>query len=156
MATLGQLARVGLGAAGGAYIGREVTPQLFGYEHNPAAVNMSMLLDSALMAGLAGMSRGTWGRFLQRPTAIPELTAMVGLSEMTPVGMHLLTRGTGALERAQHTLARPPPPTVSEQLQSFLGGPTARGAAVGASGAALAGLLTGLLRARRPLACVIL
>lgn len=133
------------GAAGGAAFGRYVTPQLLGYEDNPSATNMSMLLDAVLFGGLAAMGpKGiqAWAA-KQGPMAIPQLGGAVAGSELVPVGMNLLTKGTDAAKAVANR------PTAQNQIASSLNLPETRGAGIGAALAALGAIGTGSLRPKR-------
>lgn len=133
------------GAGAGAAMGRYVTPKLLGYEDNPAAVNMSTLLDAALFGGLSFMGRKGIGAAMKQhgPMFVPELAGAVAMSELTPVGMNLLTRSTDAAKAVAEK------PTAQTQLGNILKLPETRGAGVGAALAALGAVGTGALRARR-------
>ena len=134
-----------VGALGGAALGRYVTPQLLGYQDNPSATNMSMLLDAILVGGLAGMGPAgiqAWAK-KKGPMFVPQLGSALAGSELVPVGMNLLSRG------AQAAKAVADKPTGQEQLASTLALPETRGAGIGAALAALGAIGTGSLRPKR-------
>jgi hypothetical protein len=147
-----QLIRAGLGAAAGGVVGHEVTPRVLGFYEDEPARRMSTLLDAALFGGLAGMSGPAAAKLFSRPAAIPALAGSIAGAEVIPVAMHGLQQGIGAVQSAERSFSRPPPPqppTASEQARAALTSPTARGAGVGASAAGLAALVSGLLRPRQ-------
>jgi hypothetical protein len=129
--------RGALGAVGGGLVGRYITPEVFGYEDVEPARNLSTLADAALFGAVAGFPKATWAKFLAKPWAVPSTVGGVVASEALPIGAATMTRGMEQLE--QHR-------DLSEQISDALGSPTARGAAIGAAGAGLGGLLTGLTR----------
>ena len=131
--------RGALGAAGGAYLGHEVTPNLFGYEGDEAATNISTLLDAALYGTLAGMGPRAVGRLAAKQPAA--FAGSVAGSEIIPVAMHAAQEGTEAIKGFN-------PPTATEQASALLQSPEARGAAGGAALAGIGSILTGLLRSK--------
>lgn len=135
------LALLGLGAGGGALFGKHVTPRIFGYEGDPAATNLSTLIDASVGAGLGALigNPSAMKALLRRPTAIPAGVSAVALSEVLPMATHALGRGT----EAANTLSRT---RLLDQLREVAQTPEARGAGIGAAGAGLAGLASGLLR----------
>jgi hypothetical protein len=142
-------ARAAAGGAGGAVIGHEVTPRLLGFRDDPAATNMSTFLDTLTYGTLGAMGPAGIAKAMQKsPMAPAALAAGVAGGQTIPVAMKGLRQGTEAAGAATRAFDRPPAPTISEQAGSFLQSPTARGAGMGASGAALAAILTGLLRAK--------
>ena len=128
-----------VGAPVGALFGKYVTPKIFGYQGDPAATNMSMLLDAAMFGGLAAMSKnpGQYSRILSSTMGVPTLAGTIATSELIPVGLGTLRQTAAGLSK----------PTASENVGSMLKSPTAKGMGVGAAGAGLAGLTSGLLRA---------
>ena len=128
-----------IGAPLGGLFGKYVTPQIFQYKGDPAAENMSTLIDAGILAGLAAMTRHptAYSRILSSPWGIPGLVGAVGTSELIPVGLSTLRQTSAGLSK----------PTASEKLEKLVQSPTAKGLGVGAAGAGLAGLTTGLLRA---------
>lgn len=133
------------GAAGGAAFGRYVTPQLFGYEGNPAATNASTIMDAIIGGGLAGMGPAgikAWAA-AKGPMFAPQLGGALIGAELAPIGMNLLTQGTEAAKSIAEK------PTGQEQLTSALKLPETRGAGIGAALAALGAIGTGSLRPKR-------
>jgi hypothetical protein len=140
------LGRGALGAAGGAYLGHEVTPELFGYADDPAAVNMSTALDATLYGILAGLGpKGITKLVKENPIGMG--ASVVG-SELFPVGMHGLQEAIGAAEAGTKAMNEFNPPTATQQAASILGSPEAKGALGGASVAGLGALVSGLLRSK--------
>jgi len=141
--------RAALGAGAGAVIGREVTPRALGFRDDPAATNMSTLLDTITYGTLAGMGRGNLVSALKsNPMAPMGLAAGMAGGQTIPVAMKGLREGTDAAGAATSAFSRPLQPTLSEQAGSALQSPTARGAGIGAAGAGISAILSGLLRAR--------
>ena len=140
-----RLAQAAAGALGGAALGRYVTPRLLGYEENPAAVNMSTLLDAIIGGGLAAMGPSGIKLWAQKkgPMAVPQFGAALAGSELVPVSMNLLTRGTQAAKAVAER------PTAQQQAANVLRLPETRGAGIGAALAALGAIGTGALRPRR-------
>lgn len=134
-----------LGGTAGAALGRYGTPKAFGYEDNPAAVNMSTMLDAVMFGAAAGLGRKGWQRLAQSKGALmaPQIAGAVAGSELVPVGMNLLTKSTDAAKAVATK------PTASEQFTTALTSPTARGIGTGAAVAGLGSILTGLMRPRR-------
>jgi len=131
--------RAALGAGGGAYLGHEVTPGLFGYEGDEAATNTSTMMDS-LLYGTLGAMGGKGVSRLARKNPMAFAGSLAG-SEMFPVGMHALQEGTEAIEGFN-------PPTAKEQIGSVLKSPESKGALGGTALAGLAALVTGMLRSK--------
>jgi hypothetical protein len=146
--------RTAAGATGGAVLGRYVTPKAFGYEDNPAATNMSTLMDAILYGAIAGY--GPKGLKALGPKAGIGLAASIPAAELAPVGMDLLTKGRGAVtqgsqsmkELAEASKGIRPNPSVTEQLGEILTSRAAKGAGVGATLAGLGAMTTGLTRAQ--------
>lgn len=131
------LAAGAVGIPAGAAFGRYVTPKLFGYEGDQATTNMSMLIDAGLFAALLGMPfHPRTADLLTRlgPRVFPIAASAAGTSELIPVAMNTLRQATGKK-------------TTYDKLVDTLQTPTAKGLGVGAAGAGLAGLTSGLLRA---------
>lgn len=135
------LAMLGLGAGGGAMFGRHVTPRIFGYEGDEAATNLSTMIDAAAGAGLGALiaNPAALQKILSRPMAIPGAVSGVALSETLPMAAHAIGRGTQAAESLSRS-------RLLDQIREFAGSSTGRGAAIGAGGAGLAALASGLLR----------
>jgi hypothetical protein len=140
-------ARFGLGAGAGAYLGHEVTPELFGYADDPAAVNMSTLLDAGLYGTLASMGPKGIAKFVKETGPVPTVTGVVG-SELAPVAMHGLQEGIGAAEAGTKAMQEFNPPTATQQAASILSSPEAKGALGGATVAGIGALLSGMLRSK--------
>jgi hypothetical protein len=135
------LALLGLGTAGGGLFGRYVTPKIFGYKGDPAATNLSTLVDAAAGLGLAALAANpaAAAKLLARPMAIPTAVGGLALSETLPMAAHAVGRGTSAAETLSRTRA-------IDQLREVAGSPIGRGVGIGAAGAGLAGVTSGLLR----------
>jgi hypothetical protein len=138
-----------LGGAAGYGIGHEITPRVLGFRDDPAATNMSTLLDTVTYGTLAGMGRGNIAAALKsNPMAPLSIAAGLAGGQTIPVAMKGLREGTDAAGAATTAFSRPLQPTLSEQAGSVLGSTTARGAGAGAATAGIAAILSGLLRAR--------
>lgn len=118
------LAGAGVGAGTGYY----VTPKVLGFEHHEPSRNMSAILDGLLGLGIAVDPK-------VRALGPGRLGGAWALGQLIP----------GGYER----INRPGPPTATEQASSALSSPTAKGIGMGAAGAGLAGLATGLLRQKQ-------
>ena len=126
-----------VGIPAGAAFGRYVTPKIFGYEGDPATTNMSSLIDASLFAALLGMPfHPRTADLLSRlgPRIFPIAGTAAGTAELIPVAMSTLRQATAKK-------------TTYDKLVDATQSPTAKGLGVGAAGAGLAGLTTGLLRA---------
>lgn len=134
---------LGGGAGAGGLFGRHVTPRIFGYEDDEAARNLSTLIDAAAGAGIAALARNPSAarKLLQRPTSIPSAVGGIAASEVLPMGVHALGEGTSAAESLSRS-------RILDQLQEAVGTPEGKGAAIGAAGAGLGALASGLLRPR--------
>ena len=128
-----------VGGAGGALIGRKVTPKVFKYKGDPAATNLSTLIDASIFAGLGAMAarRGQLAHFMGSPGRIPALVAGISGAELLPMGLASMRQTTAAMSR----------PTASDKLEKLVKSPMAKGVGAGAAGAGLAGLSSGLMRA---------
>jgi hypothetical protein len=138
--------RGALGAGAGAYLGHEVTPQLFGYEDDEAAKNMSTLLDAALYGTLGGLGPKGVGKLMKKSPV--GFAGSVAGGELLPVGMHGAQEGIKAMGAGTRAMDEFNPPTASEQMASILGSPESRGAMGGAAVAGIGSLLSGLLRSK--------
>jgi hypothetical protein len=135
------LALLGIGTGLGGMFGRHVTPRVFGYEGDEAATNLSTLVDASLGAGLGALAGNpaVAMRLLSRPSAIPAAVSGAALSETLPMAVHALGRGTEAAESVSRG-------RLLDQIREVAGSPAGRGAGIGAAGAGLAALTSGLLR----------
>jgi hypothetical protein len=128
------------GAAGGAW-GRYGAPEVFGYGDNPSSVNMGTLLNAAEGAAL-GANPAMWAREVaENPKMLALLAGSVSLAELLPVAHNMIGKTT-------KTMANLDKPTISQQAESLLSTPEAKGAVGGSALAALLSLATGSLRAR--------
>lgn len=141
-------ARTLAGALTGGLTGRYVTPKIMGYEDDPQAVNMSTVLDASL-GGIAGHSLPHLGKWMADPSMAVKLMGALGAAELMPVGASMLHSGTRSADNLTEAAKNMKiPPSIAEQLQSALQSPEGRGAGVGAAGAGIAAILSGLLRAK--------
>jgi hypothetical protein len=139
------LGRAGVGAVAGGLFGSKVTPELFGYEGNPAATNAATILDAIMGGTMAGMGPAgikAWAK-QQGPMFGPQLGGSLIGAELAPIGMNLLTQGTQAAKAVADK------PTGQKQLESMMKLPETRGAGIGAALAALGAIGTGSLRPKR-------
>lgn len=136
------LALAGLGGLGGAYVGRNITPRVFGYEGDHAATNLSTLIDSAAGMGLGALisKPSAIQRILRnQPMAIPQAAGALALSQVMPMAAHAVGQGADAANSLSKT-------RIIDQLKEMLESPTGKGMGIGAAGAGLGALTTGLLR----------
>jgi hypothetical protein len=135
------LALLGLGGVGGGLFGKYVTPKIFGYEGDPAATNLSTLIDAAAGAGLGALAANPVAaqKILSRPLTIPQAAGALALSETLPMAAHAIGEGTQAAESVAKG-------RLLDQIREVAGSPVGRGAGVGAAGAGLGALASGLLR----------
>lgn len=152
--------RAAAGATAGGLVGKYVTPQAFGYSDNPAATNMSTLLDSMAGGLAAGLGKPGWKSVMaagkKDPRVLFGLAAGIPAAELAPVGMDLLTKGRGAVtqssqsmkELAQASKGIRPNPSISDQIAGVLTSSAGKGAGAGAGLAGLTAMGTGLLRGK--------
>ena len=135
------------GGAAGYGFGRYVSPKLMGYEDNPASVNASTLVDTAIGAGLAGMKGSHWSSLLNSPKGYLGFVGAVPAGEILPIGMNMINQGTqaaeGVTDAAQALVEKP---TIQQQVGNVLNSSTAKGVGTGAALAGLGSVITGLLR----------
>ena len=144
--TLKTIAGALAGAAGGGYLGHEVTPHITGYADSPSARRVSAAVD-AILGGVVVGTLGAKGRTgfwkgLGIKTPIAALGA-VGLGELPPATIAKLEKEREAAKvigNAAQSVSIPN--AVGRMVKS----PIARGAGVGAAGAGLAGIISGLSR----------
>jgi hypothetical protein len=134
---------------------------MFGYAGSPEARRTSAILDAVLGGVLAGVGRpgmkamfGPSGAPLTRGTAWKEVARRTApitgflAAETIPIaqaGLHKQRETAAEIGTAAQELARAGIPA---SLRRALTSPTARGAGVGAAGAGLAAILSGLMRRR--------
>ena len=158
-ATIGKVLKVLGGATAGGALGYYANPELFGYQEVPAARRTSMTLNAVLGGLLAGMGRGgiksvwkgpvgeTSGKSLSRHLAMLTAPAMGETIPIVQAGLHQQREaardvGSAARELAQSQEQYSIPGGLKQLLTSNVG----RGAGMGAAGAGLAAILTGLKR----------
>lgn len=136
------LARAGAGGLGGGLIGRYVTPPAFGYDDVPDAKNVSTTLNAltgAILAGLGGTRISTMvGKNPALALGIP--SAIVG-EELIPQAIATMSKNRESMEEQTRN-------TIPAAISRIAGGGVGRGALAGTAAAGLAGLGTGLTRAR--------
>jgi hypothetical protein len=160
-AMLGKILKVLGGAGAGGGFGFYATPQLFGYQEVPAARRTAGTLDAILGGTLAGIDKKNLGALYKGPKITPENvgtilskrlaipTAAVA-AETIPIaqaGLHQQREaarevGTAAQQLAGSQAQYSVPGSLKQLLSSNVG----RGAGIGAAGAGLAAILTGLKR----------
>lgn len=146
------------GAGVGGVVGHEVTPRMFGYEDTPSARRAAMFINAALGAAVGAAGPAAVGQALAKPLrefkhyghtkyikqlAMPALAVAAG--ETVPIGQAALTQARRASE-ASAEAARTS--SIPSAVQNLLQSGTVRGAGMGAAGAGLASILTGLARRR--------
>lgn len=125
------------GGAAGGLMGRYALPPVMGYEQDPQSVNISTALNTATGAGL-----GAFGHMLPRdPRSVMGVSAAIAGEEMIPFTRDILKSLPESINRLDK-------PTITDQAGGVLSTPEARGAMVGAGGAGLAAILSGLARRR--------
>lgn len=131
------------GTGAGAVFGSYVTPRVFGYQGDKGATNLSTLIDAGAGAGL-GLLAGNPAlatRLLSREMAIPALVSSIAFSETLPMAAHALREGTEAAQSLSKS-------RLLDQVKEVMSSPTGRGASIGAAGAGLGALASGLLRSK--------
>ena len=143
-ATVGALA----GAIPGALWGYKVSPVLSGYEDVEPARRLSGVAGTAtgaLLGALLAKSPGTLGKFMSNPrTAMLIPTGLVS-GELVPSGIAMMARQSKSTQDLADATRKSSIPLALKQL---LNSNTGRGAAVGAGGAGILAILSGLSRAR--------
>jgi hypothetical protein len=150
------LGRVGGGAGAGGAIGYYGTPRLGGYEDVEPARRASAVIDATLGGIVGGLAHrtGGLGKLLKNiPTkAMIGVPTAAGAGELVPISMATLARTREAMENmseAGKSLADSSKVTsIPYNVQQLAQSPTARGAGIGAAGAGLAAILSGLSRRR--------
>jgi hypothetical protein len=136
--------------AGGGAVGYNVSPYIFGYEASPTGRRVSGLEDAALAATLTALARR--GHITPKQLALGATTGYAA-TQAVPVTHSILgelrskateERTTAEIQKKMQEAARNAPTT----LQQFAASPITRGAGIGAAGAGLAAILTGLARKR--------
>jgi hypothetical protein len=134
------------GAAAGGLTGYEVTPRLGGYEDVESARRSAALmhgLTGAVLGGIAG-GQGIPGlKALGAGKAPLAAGAALLAEEALPMGLATMKRQQEA-SKAQTEAALTG--GIPYNVQKALSSPTAAGAGIGAAGAGLTALLTGLMR----------
>lgn len=161
-AMLGKVLKVLGGTAAGGAFGYYATPELFGYQDVPAAKRTAMTLDAVLGGVLAGIGRKNLGLLVKKPETFTSANigpyiaragspglAAVG-AETIPIiqaGLHKQREAAGDISQAARSVATSGERTsIPGSLRTLLSSPVGRGAGIGAAGAGLAGILTGLQR----------
>lgn len=163
----GVVAKAVAGAGIGGAMGYEVTPRVFGYEDTPSARRAAAFINAILGGTIGGIGPKALWTTMHSPivTAFehaknknipvnvpwkalktfvaPPLAIVAG--ETVPIGQAALTQARQAAEaNAEAARTSSIPQGVRDLLQSG----TTRGAGVGAAGAGMAALLSGLARRR--------
>lgn len=154
----GVITKALVGAGVGGVVGHEVTPRVFGYEDTPSARRAAALINAALGATVGAAGIKTVGKMMAAPLkdfqasghlkhlhqmALPALAVVGG--ETLPIGQAALTQARRASEASAEAARTSSIPTA---IQKLLQSGSVRGAGVGASGAGLAAILSGLARRR--------
>jgi hypothetical protein len=151
-ATAKYIARILGGAAVGGAAGQYVTPELFGYKDVPEARRTSMLSDAALgaiLGALGGPRKSPITAFKALPPAA-KLSVPLGIpaAELGPMMIAKLTKEREAAEGMQNAAKTMAESSIPAALGRAAQSPISRGAGVGAAGAGMAALMSGLLRRR--------
>lgn len=158
-AIIGKVLKVLGGAGAGGALGYYANPQLFGYQDVPAARRTSMTLNAVLGGLLAGMGKGgiksMWkgpagestGKALSRHAGMLTAPAIGETIPIVQAGLHQQREAARDVGQAANRLAGSQaqysiPGGIKQLLTSNVG----RGAGMGAAGAGLAAILTGLKR----------
>lgn len=158
-ATIGKILKVLGGAGAGGAMGYYANPELFGYQDVPAARRTSMTLNAVLGGVLGGLGKGglksvwqgpageTAGKSLSRRLALLSGPAIGETIPIVQAGLHQQREaakevGTAAQQLAGSQAQYSVPGSLKQLLSSNVG----RGAGMGAAGAGLAAILTGLKR----------
>jgi len=138
-------ARALVGAIAGGLTGRYIMPHTMNYADDPAAVNMSTMLDGTIGA-VAGMHAPNAAKYLENPMNAMKVLGAWGGAELLPVGRHMLTESNQAAHDVAESARNIKP--ITQQAGEVLDSPEARGAGVGASAAGLAAIVSGLTRSK--------
>jgi len=137
-------------AAGGA-MGYYAMPHLSGYADVEPARRISSVLWGSLAAVpglssalknpsvLAGMSRGI------SPKALAGIAGGLTAAELVPIGVATMTRQQQAMKDMANAATES---SIPAGIRSALGTGTAKGVGIGAAGAGIGGLISGLIRKR--------
>jgi len=149
-ATLKYIARILGGAAAGGAFGGYVTPHISGYSDVPQARRVSAYSDAllgAILGGLGGPGKSIAQGFKALPTklrlAIPTGAAIAELPPLTVAKLTKERQTADQLRQAAQSMAQS---TIPSALGRAAKSPTVRGAGIGAAGAGILGLLSGLTR----------
>jgi hypothetical protein len=148
------LTGAGLGGAFGYY----ATPHMFGYQEVPEARRSAATIDAMLGGVAAYLGPKNMSKLMQSPPKItaeniwptlarktaPVTAFMAG--ETIPIGQAAIHKGREAAQDISGAAGQIAHSTVSGSLQRLLTSNTGRGAGVGAAGAGLAAILSGLGR----------
>jgi len=139
------------GTIGGG-LGYFVTPHITGYADVPQARRQSAIIDALMGATLGGLSAryGGFGGGLKAIGFKTPATAIgaAAIGELPPHHIAKLIKERQTAERIGTAAQQMAQAGIPAALQRTLTGPTARGAGVGAAGAGLAAILSGLMRRR--------
>jgi hypothetical protein len=145
----GQIAAILAGSAGlGAGVGYHTMPKIQGFDDIEASKRVSSYLTAAQFAALAAFITGKGPKnvlpaILQHPGRASTAIMGYGLSDQIPVWHSVQTRQRdAAVANANASKVT----SIPYNLQKALGSSTAQGAGIGAAGAGLAAILTGLAR----------
>ena len=160
-ATIGKVLKVLGGAGAGGAFGYYASPELFGYQEVPAARRTAGTLDAILGGALAGLGKKNLGALFKGPKVTPEnawpvlskrlaLPTAAVAAETIPIaqaGLHQQRAAAEDVSQAAQSLANSSErSSIPGGLKQLLTSNVGRGAGVGAAGAGLAAILTGLKR----------